>query len=183
MLKKKKTTNMKTTTNKGDLPDWQRVWQKTFNRGRKPQSRWDIFQGRELMARVGGEGSGSVYFSEFPNDSRAVDIFNTFKAHGDIFEVVIPLKRSKFGKRFGLARFNGVSDIRMLTLTLDNVFISNEKMYINVLRFDRKMVSVDETSYGTRIKDEASVSCGPPLRALSFFFGWIFRGGRGKARS
>lgn len=89
----------------------------------------------------------------FPYDSRAVDIFNTFKAHGDIFEVVIPPKRSKFGKMFGLARFSGVFDIIMLTVTLDNVFIDNKKIYINVLRFDRKMVSVDETSYGTRIKD------------------------------
>lgn len=52
-------------------------------------------------------------------------------------EVRIPPKRNKVGKRFDLARFVEVEDIRLFAVKLDNIFIDNVKIHANVPRFNR----------------------------------------------
>lgn len=88
-----------------------------------------------------GDGSSLIYFFEFSYHFEAKDIHDTVKIHGDLSEVVIPPKRNKFGKRFGFSRFRDVGDIRLLAVTLDNIFIDNDKIYANIPRYNRKVVA------------------------------------------
>lgn len=70
----------------------------------------------------------SIYFLEFSDHCRAKDIFDRFKKHGYISEVVIPPMRNNmnnFERRFGFARFREVEDVRMLAVRLNNIFIDN----------------------------------------------------------
>lgn len=78
-----------------------------------------------------------MYFSEFLDHFRAKNIYEFFKKHGDLKEVVIPLKKNKFGRRFGFARFINVQDIRMLAVRFDNSFIDNKNIFANVPIFER----------------------------------------------
>lgn len=56
---------------------------------------------------------------------------------GEVAEVVIPLKRNKYDKRFGFARFKGVVDERSLAVKQDNIMIDGKKIYANQPRFSR----------------------------------------------
>lgn len=52
-------------------------------------------------------------------------------------EVVIPPKRNKLKKSFGFARFKGGEDARVLAVKLDNVIIDENKIHVNLPRFNR----------------------------------------------
>lgn len=101
-----------------------------------------------------------VYLSEFPERMKAAHIFNLFVEHGELAKVVIPPKRNKFGKRFGFARFRGVNDCIFLVVKLDNIFNDRNKIYANVLRFERN----DEVSMrGDFRTKEKSMNSGPNM--------------------
>lgn len=78
-----------------------------------------------------------VYLSEFLERMKAVHIFNLFVEHGELSKVVISPKRNKIGKRFDFARLRGVDDCHFLEVKLDNIFNDRNKIYANVLRFER----------------------------------------------
>lgn len=50
-------------------------------------------------------------------------MYSIFKDYGKIDEVVIPLKMDMRGKRYSVARFNNVGDIRVMVKKLDNIVI------------------------------------------------------------
>lgn len=83
------------------------------------------------------KGISKVYLSEFLERMKATHIVNLFVEHDELSEVVISPKRNKFGKRFGFARLRGVDDCRFLAVKLDNIFNDRNKIYANVLRFER----------------------------------------------
>jgi hypothetical protein len=52
----------------------------------------------------------TYFFTKFPERFGAKTIFNALHNYGEIVEVIIPVKRDKGGRRFGLARFDQVLD-------------------------------------------------------------------------
>lgn len=82
--------------------------------------------------------SVSFFFTEFPDDFHAKEMWDVFKKFGDVDEVVIPPKRDKRGKRFGFVRFFGVRDPSFFAIKLDNIIIGSKKMFVNLPRFQRE---------------------------------------------
>ncbi|CAI8603273.1 unnamed protein product [Vicia faba] len=115
--------------------DWKKARKKNF---RNWVPRWDI---HSIIKRVGEyypKGVTSIYFSEFPDDSKAADFFDLFGCVGKVIEVAISPRRNNVSKRFGFARFVEVEDARLLAVHLDNVQILGRKIHVNLPRFERK---------------------------------------------
>ncbi|XP_045802504.1 uncharacterized protein LOC123896113 [Trifolium pratense] len=115
---------------------WQEVRGRRKGRRRSLNSRPDI-------ATVSRRDRGDIdqyttyFFSEFPDSFDAKAMLNIFQFYGNIFEVVIPAKRDKGGRRFGFARFDQVKDVRRFGIELDNIIIGRDKIYVNPPRFQR----------------------------------------------
>lgn len=65
------------------------------------------------------------------------DIYDLFMKHIDIIEIMIPPKRNIFGRRFRFTRFKKVEDEKLLAIRMDNIFIDNKKIHVNIPRFQR----------------------------------------------
>uniref|UniRef100_K7KKX5 RRM domain-containing protein n=1 Tax=Glycine max TaxID=3847 RepID=K7KKX5_SOYBN len=94
----------------------------------------------------------SFYFTRFPEDATAKELWIHFKQQGDVREVFIPRKRNKQGRRYGFVRYKGVRNVQQLQQHLDNMVFRGLKMNVNVPRYGR----------GTRKEDgnSAMVICG-----------------------
>lgn len=81
----------------------------------------------------------SYYFTHFTDEVNEVRLWEKFKLWGDVREVYIAKRRNKDGRRYGFVRFKGVSDIKHLEIKLDNIFIDNQKLFVNLPRFARSV--------------------------------------------
>lgn len=88
--------------------------------------KWDVFPNGGLQA-CSTENISSIFFLEFPDRVREVDIFKLFGCIDDVAEVVSSPRRNKWGKHFGFARFKGIEDIIILAVKLDNIMIDGRK--------------------------------------------------------
>ena len=79
----------------------------------------------------------SFYFTNFTDDANEVRLWEKFKTWGDVCEVFIAKRRNKEGRRFGFVRFKGVSDVKILETHLDNIFINDHKLFVNLPKFTR----------------------------------------------
>ncbi|XP_058761119.1 uncharacterized protein LOC131634461 [Vicia villosa] len=89
----------------------------------------------------------------------AKGLFAIFKGYGLMLEVAIPPKRDNKGSRYGFVRFRKVNNERELAIKLDNIFISERKLYANIPRFNRvrkDYVKVDQV--GVDAKGVAEVT-------------------------
>ncbi|XP_058783348.1 uncharacterized protein LOC131658029 [Vicia villosa] len=98
---------------------------------------WDSFPSGSLHLGMGQENVRSFYISEFPDTTKAKDLFGLFGCIGCVVEFSIAPRRNKVGKRFGFARFKDVLDSRLLAVSLDNVIICGRKIHANEPRFER----------------------------------------------
>ncbi|KAG5029015.1 hypothetical protein JHK87_012529 [Glycine soja] len=64
-------------------------------------------------------------------------LWKYFKKWGDVREVYIVKRRNREGRRYGFVRFKGVSDAKGLEVKLDNIFINDYKLFVNLPRFTR----------------------------------------------
>lgn len=79
----------------------------------------------------------TYFFTQFPDNHGAKEMFRIFSMYGEATEVVIPAKRDKIGRRFGFVRFRGVRDVDFFATKLDNIIIGATKMHVNIPRFSR----------------------------------------------
>lgn len=91
----------------------------------------------EIGERKSEYGSISYFFSEFPEDFDAKAMLGVFQFYGRVVEVVIPNKRNKQRKRFGVTRFCDVEDADLFAIKLDNIIIGSTKLHVNLPRFVR----------------------------------------------
>lgn len=77
---------------------------------------------------------------ELPEDFGARDMFDVFKEHGLVDEVVKPPRRDREGRRYGFVRFRKVCDEKLLAVQLDNIFIKSKKLHANIPRFQRPLM-------------------------------------------
>ncbi|KAL2656545.1 hypothetical protein AAZV13_04G127800 [Glycine max] len=77
------------------------------------------------------------YFTHFPEEADEEILWKHFKKWGDVREVYIAKRRNREGRRYGFVRFKGVLDARGLEVKLDNTFINEHKLFVNLPRFTR----------------------------------------------
>ncbi|KAI5430636.1 hypothetical protein KIW84_035011 [Lathyrus oleraceus] len=95
--------------------------------------RWDI-----VKKGFGRRGEiTSFFFSSIPDSFNAKDLHEVFSRFGEVDEVVIPMKKDVRGKRYGFVRFFNVVDSSRLACKLDNIFVENVKLQVNLPRFSR----------------------------------------------
>ncbi|CAK8543276.1 unnamed protein product [Lathyrus sativus] len=68
----------------------------------------------------------------------AKEMYEEFQCYTHIDEVIISFKRDIRGRRYDFVRFFYVKDEDLLAVKLNNIFIDRKKMFVNVLRFQRK---------------------------------------------
>ncbi|KAI5398482.1 hypothetical protein KIW84_064028 [Lathyrus oleraceus] len=93
----------------------------------------------------------SFFFSSIPDSYKARDLHEVFSRFGEVDEVVIPLKKDIRGKRYGFVRFFNVIDSRRLACKLDNIFVENVKLQVNIPRFSRISKSFDSIRNQNRV--------------------------------
>jgi hypothetical protein len=107
-------------------------------------------------------------------NGKAKDMWFLFQKWGKVNEFFIPNKRNKYGKRFGFVRFDGIVNPKDLELKLDNIFIGEMKLHVNLPRFNReKEVLKENENEGYRALKErreegAATSTSNVRRNVSF---------------
>ena len=116
----------------------------------------------------------SFYFTHFPEEVNEELLWGYFKKWGDVREVYIAKRLNKEGRRYGFVRFKGVSGVKGLEVRLDNIFINDCKLFVNLPRFERPAMKKDlqqKSSNGRKSFDGPSKHCGattgPPRRSYA----------------
>lgn len=112
-------------------------WTTVRRRRRAMKQRTDAYSDNRWRKNQGEEVT--CFFSEFPENFGAKEMFRAFEKYGKVVDVVIPAKRDKLGRRFGFARFVGVSDVKLFGIKLDNIIIGATKIFVNTPRFEREL--------------------------------------------
>ncbi|MCH80387.1 endonuclease/exonuclease/phosphatase family protein [Trifolium medium] len=77
----------------------------------------------------------SFFFTNFPEESLAVDLWKLFAKFGRVGEVFIPKKLDKRGCRFGFVKFMEVKNVEELGRNLEEVWLGSFKLRVNLSRF------------------------------------------------
>ncbi|KAI5439123.1 hypothetical protein KIW84_024770 [Lathyrus oleraceus] len=118
------------------------------SKGGFKHKRWDI-----VKKGFGRRGEiTSFFFSSIPDSYKARDLHEVFSRFGEVDEVVIPMKKDVRGKRYGFVRFFNVIDSRRLACKLDNVFVENVKLQVNIPRFSRNSKSTVSNRNQNRVR-------------------------------
>ncbi|GKB04549.1 nucleotide-binding alpha-beta plait domain-containing protein [Tanacetum coccineum] len=81
--------------------------------------------------------STSVYVTNFPDNVSAKELFLACKQYGHVVDSYIPVKKSKYGKRFGFVKFINVFSEERLVNNLCTVWIGRVRLHANIARFQR----------------------------------------------
>ncbi|GJX99894.1 RNA-directed DNA polymerase, eukaryota [Tanacetum coccineum] len=108
--------------------------------------------------------SKSVFITNFPDHTRAKDLWELCNAYGSVVDVYIPFKKSKAGKRFAFIRFIKVNNFERLIQNLCTIWIGSFRLHANLVRFQREHVPMvsplnKETNSGTFKKNISKSSC------------------------
>lgn len=77
----------------------------------------------------------SFYFTHFPDNFGEKELWGVFQRYGRVWEVFIPSKKDKGGKRFGFERFLDEKDPASLERGLSTIMIGNMKVQVNRPRY------------------------------------------------
>ncbi|MCI19800.1 RNA-binding protein 25-like, partial [Trifolium medium] len=83
------------------------------------------------------ERTTSFFFTNFPEETTTLELWNIFRSFWRVGEVYIPNKRDKAGKRFGFARFEDVEDQQKLLQKIEETWIGTYKIRANLPKFRR----------------------------------------------
>ena len=81
--------------------------------------------------------STSIFVTNFPEYTRANDLWKVCKQYGNVVDAYIPNRRTIAGKRFGFVRFIKIFDVDRLVKNLCTLWIGNHRLHANVARFSR----------------------------------------------
>ncbi|GAU09987.1 hypothetical protein TSUD_393040 [Trifolium subterraneum] len=116
---------------------------------------------RGYVHRLDSEAT-SFFFTNFPDDIKAVDLWPRFARFGRVGEVYIPSKVDKQGRRFGFVKFREVKEASELLRRLSNIWIGTFKLRINLSKFVRRAEATQweeghrEGNGGQRVRDGKS---------------------------
>jgi hypothetical protein len=89
--------------------------------------------------------STSFFFTNFPEETLAVDLWKIFVKFGRVGEVFIPKKLNRWGERFGFVKYMEAKDVEDLSRRLGEVWLGTYKLRINLSRFAKGSTSVPQT--------------------------------------
>ncbi|GAU41064.1 hypothetical protein TSUD_284340 [Trifolium subterraneum] len=100
----------------------------------------------------------SFFFTNFPEDALAGNLWKLFAKYGRVGEVYIPQKLNKWGCRFGFVKYREVKNTVELERRLGEVWMGTFKLRVNLSRFAKGSSSnqpkqvTDRTSHGNKEK-------------------------------
>jgi RNA recognition motif-containing protein len=100
-------------------------------------------EGVERWKRKGGyvhrldQSATSFFFTNFPVETKAVDLWPKFAHFGRVGEVYIPNKLDKQGRRFGFVKYRDVKDVRRQLDLISNIWVDSFKLRVNIPRFEK----------------------------------------------
>lgn len=102
------------------------------NRKVKRRMSWDNARAGKGRVR---RSKTIFFFTSFSNHVIAKDLFKVCEDYGVIDEVVIRSPRNQLRKKFGFVRLFDVREEDIMTIKLDNIFIDNVKLIVNLRKF------------------------------------------------
>jgi hypothetical protein len=87
----------------------------------------------------------SFFFTNFPEDVKAVDLWPKFARFGRVGEVFIPDKLDRQGRRFGFVKYRDMRNAREQLDLVSNIWIGSFKLrviYLVLLRVFRRRVGM-----------------------------------------
>ncbi|GAU50167.1 hypothetical protein TSUD_188410 [Trifolium subterraneum] len=112
-------------------------WKTLQRRRHNPKKLMPDIETYSRDSKVDSTRHTTYFFTDIPDSFGVKAMLNVFQNYGNIFGVVIPVKKDKGGKRFGFARFDNVGDARRFGLYLDTIIIGRDKISVNLSRFQR----------------------------------------------
>ncbi|KAJ0865687.1 putative RNA recognition motif domain, nucleotide-binding alpha-beta plait domain superfamily [Helianthus annuus] len=92
-------------------------------------------RGLEEGHGLGSNGITKFYVARLPERCSSKDIEKVFGVFGSIKGVYVARKRDKHGFRFGFVSFTGVKDMADLERSMQNVWMGNYKLFVNIAKF------------------------------------------------
>ncbi|XP_020228107.1 uncharacterized protein LOC109809260 [Cajanus cajan] len=97
-----------------------------------------IWEGHKQYHRgPNGAEVTTFFFSRFPESFMEQDLWRIFQKWGRVWEVFIARKRNRSGQRYGFVRYVGVLNAKDLEKKLDQIWIGNTKMHVNIPKYKR----------------------------------------------
>lgn len=88
----------------------------------------------------GAKGLTSYFFTNIPDDFGEEAMWGVFKHWGKVWDIYIPPRRDKNGKRFGFVKFKDVLNAKALEESLKMVQIGDKKVTVNLPRYGRNAI-------------------------------------------
>jgi len=101
------------------------------------------------MKRKTVDNATSFFFSNFSHGYGELDMHKVFQRWARVKEVFISRRQNKWGRRCGFVRFGKVGNVGRLEKELDQIYIGNLKLHVNVSRYRR-----NEVEYGREQRKE-----------------------------
>ncbi|KAJ0546754.1 putative RNA recognition motif domain, nucleotide-binding alpha-beta plait domain superfamily [Helianthus annuus] len=96
------------------------------------------------------EKATTFYVTNLPEWTTGRDLWIECQPCGVICDAVIPKRRDHAGKVFGFVRFKRIKDQAKLLQALNNVWIGNKKIKVNVSKFKKEWRMEDKGRYHER---------------------------------
>lgn len=106
--------------------------EKSFKAEEKLSKALDDENKKEISFTHPGQSRTSFYFTFFSEEFGAKQMYEVFQEYN---EVVIPSKRDNRGIIYCLVRLFKVKDVDLLSTKLDNIFLGNMKIFVNISCF------------------------------------------------
>ncbi|GKV14964.1 hypothetical protein SLEP1_g25762 [Rubroshorea leprosula] len=118
-----------------------RSQQRKISSGGKRRTTIDYVQDKK--SQFGGAYNKGLYnqatpffFTNFPEEWSYAEMWRTFSQFGRVYAVYSPRRRNRNGNRFGFVRFLDVKDKKELERKLDQIWVGDRKLWVNIPRFD-----------------------------------------------
>jgi hypothetical protein len=117
----------------------------------------------------------SFYFTNFPDDIKAADLWSKFARYGRVGEVYIPDKRDKQGRRFGFVKYRDIVDAREQLDLISNIWVGSFRLRVNLSRFAKysprkevteKVAEVGKGKTGARVEVGSAVRGGRTFKEM-----------------
>jgi hypothetical protein len=108
----------------------------------------------------------SVYFTNFPEEVKVMELWGLFSRYGRVGEVYIPKKLDKNGRRFGFVKFKEVTNALELEGKMNDVWWESFKLRINLSRFNRGVKESNQSIPPRRVEELSNPNgCSKPYGA------------------
>jgi len=82
-------------------------------------------------------------------------MFKVFQRWARVKEVFVSRRLNKWGRRFGFVRFFDVRNVKWLESELDQLYVGNRKLYVNVPKYRRQQMEAERFERKEPRKHEA----------------------------